>query len=166
MSGPESFGYFGLSVFKLHFGRGIVWCPLWGPSELDREIADNYALGMVLARNVGRMILATALVAYAFDCEAMTTAESAMQCCASMHCSRQGRMDANQGMDCCKTMPAAHAPFVQSALESGALHSTAVLAVLPVFYGMRNQACSSRSVAERVHAPPGNSLPALTPLRI
>ncbi len=118
------------------------------------------------ARNVGRMMLAMALVAYAFDCEAMTTAEAAMQCCAAMHCSRQGRMDANQGMDCCKTMPAAHSPFVPSALGSGASHSAAVLAVLPVFYGMRNQAFSSRSVAERVHAPPGYSSPALTPLRI
>jgi hypothetical protein len=46
-------------------------------------------------------ILALVLGAYAFDCEAATTPEQAMQCCKSMLCSSHG----HHGQDCCKTMP-------------------------------------------------------------
>ena len=53
-------------------------------------------------------ILALALGAYAFDCEAVTTPEQAMQC-KSMHCSPHG----HHGQDCCKAMPTKHAPFVR-----------------------------------------------------
>lgn len=121
---------------------------------------------MAWAQAIYRVMLATALVGYAFDCEAMTTAEQAMQCCASMHCSRQGHLDASQGMDCCKTMPATHSPFVQATSEHGALPAAVVLFVLPPVDDLQSLTPSSRRIAALSHAPPVFPPPTLAPLRI
>src|SRR5215472_18389957 len=63
------------------------------------------------ARQVIMTMLGIALAVYALVCAGMATREQAMQCCDSMPCSSQS----NHGQDCCKTMPAMHAPFVKPA---------------------------------------------------
>src|SRR3984957_6510688 len=107
-------------------------------------------------------ILAVALGAYAFDCEAATTPEQAMQCCKSMHCSSHG----HHGQDCCKTMPAMHAPFVQTSFISGISYSPAVVAVLSTLVESPGRLSSAFIIAELSHAPPLAFSQALLPLRI
>jgi thiol-disulfide isomerase/thioredoxin len=70
---------------------------------------------MNLAKPILVALLAVALAVYAFDCGAMTMPEQAMQCCNFMPCSSQG----HRGQDCCKTMPAMHAPFVPIVTNRG-----------------------------------------------
>src|ERR1700758_3303990 len=77
------------------------------------------------ARPILIAALAVALAVYAFDCGAMTTPERAMQCCNSMPCSSQG----HHGQDCCKTMPAMHAPFVQPSFVRGVPYAAAMCPV-------------------------------------
>jgi hypothetical protein len=106
--------------------------------------------------------LTIALAVYAFDCGAMVTPEQAMQCCNSMPCSSHG----HHGQDCCKTMPAMHAPFVQPALVHGVPYSPTVVAVLTTFDESHGADSSDRTIAEHSHAPPIGYSPAPLPLRI
>ena len=59
---------------------------------------------MRLAQHLSSVVLTVALVAYAFDCAPMATAEQAMECCKSMRCMSHH----HHGEDCCKTMPTSH----------------------------------------------------------
>ena len=107
-------------------------------------------------------IFALALGAYAFDCEAATTPEQAMQCCKSMHCSSHG----HHGQDCCKTMPTMHAPFVQPSSVHGVSFSPVVFAVMAASWECRDLDSFARSIAAHCHAPPIFYSPASPPLRI
>jgi len=107
-------------------------------------------------------LLAVALAAYAFDCGAATNPEQAMQCCNSMPCSSGG----HHGQDCCKTMPAMHAPFVQPSSVHGVSYSAHVLAVLSALGGSHRLPSPDRVIATHCHAPPIISVPASLPLRI
>jgi len=117
---------------------------------------------MRLVRPFFLAVLAFALAAYAFDCGAATTPEKAMQCCDSMPCSSHG----HHAQDCCKTMPAMHAPFVQPSSVHGVSYSPAVLAVLPATGKSLALDSSDRAIAAHCHAPPIRSSPAPLPLRI
>src|SRR5579859_4047946 len=107
-------------------------------------------------------ILAVALGAYAFDCEAATTPEQAMQCCKSMHCSSHG----HHGQDCCKSMPTMHAPFVQPSSVRGVWFSPFVFAVMAASCESGCLDCFAGTVTAHCHAPPIFYSPASPPLRI
>jgi hypothetical protein len=117
---------------------------------------------MRLAKPIFLAVMAVALAAYAIDCGAATTPEQAMQCCNSMPCSSHR----HQGQDCCKTMPAMHAPFVQPSSVHGVSYSPVVSAVLPVSGEPQGFDLSDRMVAAHCHAPPVLYAPAPLPLRI
>jgi hypothetical protein len=118
---------------------------------------------MRFATQLVMAVLGVALAAYALDCSGMTTPEQAMQCCDSMACSSQS----NHGQDCCKTMPAMHAPFVQPSSTSSAASLTSVQVTALAVAPQNIRLDSSRvRVAPNDHAPPGNSASDLTPLRI
>lgn len=107
-------------------------------------------------------VLGVALAAYAFDCSGMTTPEQAMQCCNSMPCSSQS----DHGQDCCRTMPAMHAPFVQPSSIATIVLPTAqptVLAVIPRVIRLNS---SRVPIFGNEQAPPGIKTSDLTPLRI
>ena len=116
---------------------------------------------MRLAKPILLAVLTVALAAYAFDCGA-TTPEQAMACCNSMPCSSHG----HHGQDCCKTMPAMHAPFVQTSFISGISYSPAVVAVLSTLVESPGRLSSAFIIAELSHAPPLAFWQALLPLRI
>ncbi|MGH9773885.1 MAG: hypothetical protein ACRD50_02940 [Candidatus Acidiferrales bacterium] len=116
---------------------------------------------MFLGKRFLLVALVAALAAYAVDCMAMTTPETAMECCQSMPCSSHGH-----SQDCCKTMPAMHAPFVQSASLQGVSFSPIVLAVLPTFKALQGADSSLPMIAAHCHAPPVSDSPAKLPLRI
>ena len=107
-------------------------------------------------------VVAVALAAYAFDCSAMTTPEQAMQCCNSMPCSSHG----HHGQDCCKTMQAMHAPFVQPPSVHSISFANVVFAVLPASGESLVIDSSARFVAAQSHAPPIFCSWAPRPLRI
>jgi hypothetical protein len=117
---------------------------------------------MRLAKPIFVALLAVGLAAYAFDCWAATTPEQAMQCCNSMPCSSQG----HHGQDCCKTMPAMHAPFVQPSLVHGIPYSPVVVAVLTTPDQFHGEDSSASTIAEHSHAPPIGYSSAPPPLRI
>src|ERR1700730_2726074 len=117
---------------------------------------------MRLTKPLFLVILAVALGAYAFDCGAATTPEQAMQCCHSMHCSSHG----HQGMDCCKTMPTMHAPFVQSSCVHGISLSHSAFGLIPASAESYGLDSSASTVASQCHAPPGFCVPSPPPLRI
>ena len=117
---------------------------------------------MRLTKPIFLAVLAVSLAAYAFDCGAATTAEQAMQCCNSMPCSSQG----HHAQDCCKTMQAMHAPFVQPSSVHGVSYSPFVFAVLPETSESLALGSSSRVIAAHCHPPPIRSAPAPLPLRI
>src|SRR5712672_2764757 len=101
---------------------------------------------MRIGKSVLMAVLTVALGAYAFDCEAMTTNA--------------------QGMDCCKTMPSTHAPFMQSSSVHLSF-SPVVFAVMPAFGEPQClDSSSSCHVAARGHAPPTFYVPDALPLRI
>jgi hypothetical protein len=106
--------------------------------------------------------LAVALTAYAFDCGGAMTADQAMQCCNSMPCSSHG----HDGQDCCKSMPAMHAPFVQPASVHILSYSPLVLAILSLPGQSQSSDSPDDVLATQCHAPPILSVPALLPLRI
>ena len=120
---------------------------------------------MRFVRSILPTLLVVALSTYALDCEAMASPEQAMQCCAAMQCSRHIHQDANQGMDCCKTMPKQHVSFMLSSSGHSVSHSV-VFAVLPTSGALRVAPSSVRTVATSSHAPPVFSPPASLPLRI
>lgn len=107
------------------------------------------------------IVLTVVLAAYALDCGA-TTPEQAMACCNSMPCSSQG----HHGQDCCETMPAMHAPFVQPSSAAGISYSPAVAAVLTTLDESRDVDSCAFFVVEHSHAPPLACSQALLPLRI
>jgi len=110
-------------------------------------------------------ILAVALGAYAFDCEAATTPEQAMQCCQSMgmECASHGL----SAMDCCSSMQSAQAPFVMSAAPSHDSFATLlVFAVLPAENLSAELNSSGELLTAQSHAPPIFNLSAPLPLRI
>jgi hypothetical protein len=117
---------------------------------------------MRLAKPIFLAVLAVALTAYAFDCGATTTPEQAMQCCNSMPCSSHG----HHAQDCCKTMQAMHAPFVQPSSVHGVSYSLVVFAVLPGSSESPALVSSNRVVVAHCHAPPIRYAPAPLPLRI
>src|SRR5712691_6023522 len=117
---------------------------------------------MRLAKPIFLAVLVVALAAYAFDCSAATTPEQAMQCCNSMPCSSHG----HHAQDCCKTMPAMHAPFVQPSLQHGVSYSPLVFAMLPTTGKSHAVDSSDRVIAAHCHAPPIRYAPAPLPLRV
>jgi hypothetical protein len=116
---------------------------------------------MRLARPIFLAGLIVVLTAYAFDCGATTTPEQAMQCCNSMPCS-QGHHDE----DCCKTMAAMHAPFVQASSTRHVSTSPAVSAVLSASNECRVVDSSIRVIAVHCNAPPILDAAVSLPLRI
>jgi hypothetical protein len=116
---------------------------------------------MRLAKPILLAVLTVALAAYAFDCGA-TTPEQAMQCCNSMPCSSHG----HHAQDCCKTMQAMHAPFVQPSSVHGVSNSPLVIAALPETGESLALDSSNRAIAAHCYAPPIRSAPALLSLRI
>jgi hypothetical protein len=108
------------------------------------------------------LVVAVAVMVYAFDCSAMSTPDEAMQCCNSMPCSPHG----HQGQDCCATMPSMHAPFV----KASAVHSVEALDLQLAVLASGQEFVNSNSFIGRVaahsHAPPRNHAFDLTPLRI
>src|SRR5207302_5897148 len=118
---------------------------------------------MHLARPIFRAVLAVALATYAFDCNAATTPEQAMQCCKSMHCSSHG----HHGQDCCKDMPTMHGPFVQLSSGHGLSASPVAFVVAPASSEcVGGSDFSAETFATRCHAPPIFHLPSSRPLRI
>jgi hypothetical protein len=107
-------------------------------------------------------VVASALMAYAFDCSAMMTHEQAVECCRSMACSSQG----HASEDCCKTMPAMHAPFVQPSSTSSIASPASQPAVLAVIPHVIRPDSSRVGVSANEQPPPGNNASDLTPLRI
>jgi hypothetical protein len=117
---------------------------------------------MRLLKPVVMLVLVVALAAYALDCGAMTTPEQAMQCCTSMPCSPHG----HDGQDCCKEMPAMHAPFVQSASTHSVSQTHAISAVLTQLQASGSAWPDHGTVGGWSHAPPIVTLPKFSPLRI
>ncbi len=117
---------------------------------------------MHLAKPILLAAVAMALAVYALDCGAMTTPEDAMQCCNSMPCSSQG----HDHQDCCKTMGATDAPFVQPSSPRHVSISPILSAVLPA--SSESQAADSflGVVAAHCNAPPSTYVPFPLPLRI
>lgn len=116
---------------------------------------------MRFARPILLAVVTILLAAYAFDCDAMSTPEEAMQCCGSMPCSSQG----HQGQDCCKTMPTMHAPFVKpSSVRQVSL--SLVVAMLPTVNPSLSATSGERMTTPISHASPILSPPTLSPLRI
>ena len=117
---------------------------------------------MRLAKPIFLAVLTVALAAYAFDCGAAMTPEQAMQCCNSMPCSSHD----HDGQDCCKTMPAMRAPFVQPSSVHGVSYSPLVFAVLPAVSESHGMESADRAIVAQSHAPPilGTLVP--LPLRI
>src|SRR6266705_3553464 len=83
---------------------------------------------MRLRRPILVAFVATALVAYVFDCSGSTTHAEAMKCCQSMPCSSSGH-----SQECCETMPQMHAPFVPSPSAHGVSFTPDLIAVLSIF---------------------------------
>jgi hypothetical protein len=117
---------------------------------------------MRLTKPILLAVLAIALAMYAFDCGAPTTPEQAMQCCNSMPCSSDG----HHPQDCCKTMSAMHAPFVQPSSVHGVSYAPLVFALLPATSESLPMDSSNRVIAAHCHAPPIPFAPAKLPLRI
>jgi hypothetical protein len=117
---------------------------------------------MRLVKPILLATLAAALTVYAFDCDAATTPEQAMQCCDSMSCSSHG----HHAQDCCIAMPAMHAPFVQPSSVHGVSYSTLVFALLPATSESLALGSSNRAIAAHCHAPPIRYTPAPLTLRI
>jgi hypothetical protein len=107
-------------------------------------------------------VVASALMAYAFDCSAMMTPQHADECCQSMGCSSQG----HASEDCCKAMSVMHAPFVQPSSSSSIASPAVQPAVLAVVPHVIRPDSSTVRVSANKQAPPGNSASDLTPLRI
>ena len=120
------------------------------PSALTPSLKANNLVSMRFAKVILFPVVAVLLAAYAFDCDAMATPEQAMQCCNSMPCSSHG----HHAQDCCKTMPAMHAPFVQPNSASGVSFAKIVFAVLAKSNESLGPDSSFRFTAAQSHAPP------------
>src|ERR1700730_8801903 len=108
-------------------------------------------------------VMAIAFATYALDCLAMATPDAAMQCCDTMHCSSHGHQ---HSQECCKTMPAMHAPFVQTASAHAPSFSPAFVAVLAGLSASQLLDSPSRVLTAHCHAPPVPQAAAPLPLRV
>jgi hypothetical protein len=108
-------------------------------------------------------VMAIAFATYAFDCLAMSTPDAAMQCCDSMPCSSHGH---EHSQECCKSMPAMHAPFVQPASAHALSFSPVFVAVLPGFNASRAIDSPSKVLSAHCHAPPIPRAATPSPLRV
>lgn len=106
--------------------------------------------------------LAVTLAAYAFDCDAMSTPEQAMNCCHSMPCASHG----HDGQECCKSMSAMHASFVAPPVGQGISFTPLSFAALLPSGQLGGVDFSSLLIAADFHAPPIFSPPIQPPLRI
>jgi len=93
----------------------------------------------------------------------MSTPDAAMQCCDTMHCSSHGH---RHSQECCKTMPAVHAPFVQPASAHALSFSPVFVAVLPGFNASQVIDTPSKVLTAHCHAPPIPQAAAPSPLRL
>jgi hypothetical protein len=116
---------------------------------------------MEFAKSIFSAVLTVSLIAYAFDCAPVATAQQAMQCCKSMRCMSHHQ----HGQDCCKTMPSTHDVVGQ---PSSANHSfaPAVCGLVEPFGASPSVTTSARLIADQSHAPPVFSQPTVLPLRI
>lgn len=119
---------------------------------------------MGFAKSFLLAVIAVALGAYGFDCEAMTTPKQASQCCRSMsmHCSSHGL----HGMDCCKTMRTVQAPFVRPSSVRAFSSSHIVFAVMATAGQSTGAHSSDLRRASHSHAPPEPPLATARPLRV
>src|SRR5262245_42843238 len=116
---------------------------------------------MRFQRTIFLAVVATLLAVYAFDCDAMSTPEQAMQCCGSMPCSPHG----HHGQDCCKAMPSMHPPFMKPSTVSQ-MSLTVVVGALPASDHLLPETTGELLPAAVSHAPPIFSPPPFSPLRI
>ena len=118
---------------------------------------------MAFARSVLMVVMAVALAAYGFDCLVTSTSDEAMQCCDTMACSSPGHQHSD---DCCKTMPSAHSPFVQTHFSHNTDVPFAHFAFLPVVNSQGVEFSAQAVPATYSHAPPISQSAVEAPLRI
>ena len=122
---------------------------------------------MWMGRPILIAVTALALAAYGIDCPATSTPDEAMQCCDNMPCSSPGHDSSDQSQDCCKSMQAAHAPFVKQSSAQGAHFSATLCDILPAVTGPESLDFAGETFfAVRSHAPPIPQPAVLSPLRI
>src|SRR5690349_11397187 len=107
--------------------------------------------------------LSIALIAYAFDCAPVASAQQAMQCCRSLRCPTNHQ---HRGMSCCRTMPSLRAALGQPSGLEGSLVAPAVLGFIDQPDGSAFLPFSFVPTASNAHAPPGSFSPPLLSLRI
>jgi hypothetical protein len=114
-------------------------------------------------RPIFMALLVAGLAGYAMDCLAMSTPDEAMQCCDSMPCPSPGH---NGSEDCCNTMSALHAPFLQAHAAHDFSPAPGFFAMLPGVHATQDIRPSAHVVVvAHGHAPPIPQ-PSLSPLRI
>jgi hypothetical protein len=118
---------------------------------------------MHLVRPILLAVMVIAFAMYAFDCLAMSTPDTAMQCCDMMHCSSHGHQ---HSQECCKTMASMHAPFVQPASAHALSFTLPFVAVLRTFDAPQVSDFPSNVLTAQCHAPPIPQAAAPSPLRI
>jgi hypothetical protein len=79
-----------------------------------------------------------------------------------MHCSSHG----HRGMDCCKTMPKMHGPFLQLSSGQGISVSPIAVAVESAPVELQDLKSSARAIAAQCNAPPDLCAASPLPLRI
>jgi hypothetical protein len=110
---------------------------------------------MHFAKLIVASILLVAIGAYGVDCNAMTTAEQAMQCCKSMHCmSSHHNSSGNHSTDCCKAMPDMRSALGQPSSVHNLSLSPAALEVLPASALTQNVQAHRSLIAIDSHSPP------------
>lgn len=129
-------------------------------SGLTQAMNKSKFLMMRFVRSILIGVVVFALAAYAVDCSAMSPSEEAMQCCNTMPCSHGH----GQAEDCCRSMAAMHAPFVQASPIHGSTFSTVVLAIVPAFKDSPLAASFGGTVRQMEAKPTSGSPP--VPLRI
>src|SRR5437660_1022667 len=112
---------------------------------------------MSLIKPILLAVMTVAFATYAFDCLAMSTPDAAM------HCSSHGH---RHSQECCKTIPAVHAPFVQPASAYALSFSPVFVAVLPGFNASQVIDTPSKVLTAHCHAPPIPQAASPSPLRI
>jgi hypothetical protein len=104
---------------------------------------------MRFAKAFVMVVFAVVLETYVVDCVAMDTPEQAMQCCDTMPCSHGH----DQADDCCKSMFAMHAPFMQPSAHTFSI-SLVFVAVTPVLSQAHSLEFALGVIAAHSHAPP------------
>src|SRR5882672_2138894 len=106
---------------------------------------------MRIIRPILLAVMAIAFATYAFDCLAMSTPDTAMQCCDTMPCASHGHERSQQ---CCKIMPSMHRPFLQPASAHAQSLASVFVAVLPEFSASQVLDSPSRALTAYCHALP------------